>query len=202
MGQCCSCFRSRGGNSQATQNGIEMETHETNSCMCKSGKAGSGVTVSPKQNEDGTFSVSGNGSMIGSCALDCDTAYWEVIIGKNPSGCKLGVTRHSKVDNNLERGLIANETTWLFDESKHVLKEGDVVGLYWDQTDLPMLSFTVNGMQVPACAVSRVRPAQEIFPVVSVAGDSVLEVSFNATNFKTPPKSRKFSMIICATQLI
>jgi hypothetical protein len=179
-----------------------MEIIETNSCMCKSGKQGNGVVVSPKQQEDGTFRVSGTGSMIGSCALDCDTAYWEVIISKNPSECKLGVKKFSKGDGNLDGTLSVGDATWLFDDSKHPLKEGDVVGLYWDQTDLPMLSFTVNGQQVPACAVNRVRPAVDIFPVVSVSGDSVVEISFNASNFKTPPKSKKFSMIICATQLI
>ena len=32
------------------------------------------------------YSIEGSGTVIGSCALDCDTATWEVKLGKNPSG--------------------------------------------------------------------------------------------------------------------
>jgi len=43
----------------------------------------------------------------------------------------------------------------------------------------------------------------DVYPAVSVAGEGgTLEVSFNSADFKFPPTSKKFAMIVCATQLI
>lgn len=149
----------------------------------------------------GTFTVSGTGIMIGSCALDCDTGYWECVIVKEPEGCKVGIKKYTKSEQ-LTGLLKEEETAWLFDAAKHPLREGDVVGVYWDQTALPMLSFTVNGVQDPSISINRVRPAVDVYPACSVTGNSIVDMSFNSSNFKFPPTSKKFSMIICASQLI
>ena len=47
-------------------------------------------------NEDGIYTVSGKGTIIGSCALDCDTGYWECIVGENPEELQLGIRRYIK----------------------------------------------------------------------------------------------------------
>ena len=103
---------------------------------------------------------------------------------------------------NLDGVLENGDTVWLFDKSRHSLKSGDVVGFYWDQTALPMLSFTVNGEDMPSLSINRVRPAVDVFPSVSVKGKSTVTFCFNGDSFRHPPKSSKFAMIVCASQLI
>ena len=180
---------------------IELST-ESNQCLCKAGKFGNDVKVEPHVSDIGTFVVKGKGTLIGSCALDCDTGYWECLIGKNTSCINIWIKKYSKNDSLNEVLNNTGEGTWLFDMSKRPLKEGDVVGLYWDQTALPMLSFSLNGEPVPECSINRVRPAVDVYPAVSVDQDASVKIIFNSSHFKFPPKSKKFSMIICATQLI
>lgn len=98
--------------------------------------------------------------------------------------------------------LESGDKIWLFDNSKHSLKPGDIVGFYWDQTALPMLSFTVNGEDIPSLSINRVRPAVDVFPAVSVKGKSTVTFCFDGDSFRYPPKNRKFAMIVCASQLI
>ena len=47
-------------------------------------------------NGDGVYVVSGEGTVIGSCALDCDTGYWECIVGESPEELQLGIRRYNK----------------------------------------------------------------------------------------------------------
>ena len=125
-----------------------------NQCMCRTGKKGDSVAVSSGDME-GTYKISGRGSLIGSCALDCDVGYWECLIGKEPSGLQMGIKRFLKGDNLNEPLDPANSSVWLLDNGKHPLKEGDVVGIYWDQTALPMLSFSINGELKPELSINR-----------------------------------------------
>lgn len=202
MGCCCS--RSRKNEVDSGKSSVEMSTnaiHNKNACKC--GKSGKGVRITQADN----FHVEGSGTVLGSCILDCDTAYFEVKIGKNPSGTLVGVKRFdaknpstgildaqlNKDENNLD------SPSWYFKYDS--LKEGDVVGVYWDQTDLPMLSFTLNGNEIPSASINRIRPANEIYPAISL-DDSTAEIIFDGKNFNHPPKSRKFQMIVCATSLI
>ena len=82
------------------------------------------------------------------------------------------------------------------------LKEGDVVGIYWDQTDFPMLNFSVNGKMLQNYAINRIRPSSDIYPAVSVQSGSSCAFGFDGEHFKYPPSSNKFKMIVCATSLI
>ena len=40
--------------------------------------------------------MSGNGTIIGSCPLDCDTGYWECVVGEDPDGLQIGIKRYGK----------------------------------------------------------------------------------------------------------
>eukprot|EP01033_Poteriospumella_lacustris_P005141 gene5141-3665_t len=82
------------------------------------------------------------------------------------------------------------------------LKEGDVIGVYWDQTDLPMLSFTRNGQLLGQSCINRIRPSSEIFPAVSLAGASSVTVIFDDDGFRFPPLASKFKMILCSSSII
>lgn len=82
--------------------------------------------------------------MIGSCALDCDTATWEVKLGKNPSGVMVGVERFNKKNIKILAGFLndkENEADAFFlDHNGLDLKEGNkdnnnfvVDNYYYDQ---------------------------------------------------------------------
>lgn len=199
MGCCCA--------RQAREDEEHLELSESvvnDAVTCKSGPKGNNVVV-VKSSSANTNIVSGNGTMIGSCPLDGDTATWEVKVLKSSADVRIGIKRYNKKKpTSLEGGL--DDTTdadspswWLKDIA---LKEGDVIGVYWDQTDLPMLSFSLNGSLLSDCSVTRVRPANDVYPAVSVCGEGSCEVVFDGTHFQYPPISSKFKMIICSTSLI
>ena len=181
---------------------VELLEKASDAVCCKSGTKGENVSVTdiPKSC---AYSVEGSGTMIGSCCLDCDTAMWEVRVGKNPEGLKIGVKRCPKKAGDFNTHLDSEHDpaspSWHLSDTP--LKEGDVVGVYWDQTDLPMVSFSVNGKMVGFC-VTRIRPSQDIYPAVSVREGSTCDIVFSGKDFKFPPKSSKFQMIICASNLI
>ena len=196
MGPCLSCLKGKKSNEE---NDVELSS-TTNMCMCGSGLHGINVKFSLNEGTS-VINVTGSGTLIGSCGLDCDTGYWEVVIGKTPKNVAIGVKRYVK-GNSLDLTLSSKNGDWCMEADDLVFKEGDVVGIYWDQTDLPMLSFTLNGQPVSKCSITRVRPANDIYPAVSVTEGATCEVVFDAAYFKHPPPTKKFSMIVCATQLI
>lgn len=73
---------------------------------------------------------------------------------------------------------------------------------FFSVVDLPMLSFSLNGCDVPNASFLRIRPATDVLPAVSVQQGSTCEMIFDGQHFLFPPKSRKFKMIVCATSLI
>lgn len=168
--------------------------------LCRGGAKGPAVTAVPT---DKGYQVSGQGIFLGSCPLDCDIGRWEVIVDSDPGSVQIGLMRHRKTGD-LSNTLLdhkddAASPAWCLE---HALKVGDVVGVYWDQTDLPMVSFTVNGTLLPQAAVSRIRPANDIYPAVSVSGSGKVTVVFDEGGFAHPPLHGKFKMIICSTSLI
>lgn len=178
-----------------------LEKQDNDTMCCKSGEKGENVTVVPID-QSSAYTVEGSGTLIGSCCLDCDTAMWEVRVGKNPSGLKIGVKRCQKkspadLNTFLDSEHDPNSPSWFLSETE--LKEGDVVGVYWDQTDLPMVSFSVNG-KMASYSVMRIRPANDVFPAVSVRDGSTCDIVFSGKDFKHP--SKKFQAIICASSLI
>lgn len=91
-------------------------------------------------------------------------------IGKNPTNVRVGVKRFNvKKPTSLETtlGTDSDSESWYF-KADQELKTGDVIGVYWDQTDLPMLSFCLNGKDVPSASQLRIRPTIDILPAVSV----------------------------------
>lgn len=82
-----------------------------NVMACKKGSAGAKVKVAVDGN---VIEVGGNGTLLGSYALECDSAYWEVKIGPNPSNIRIGVKRFdSKSPVSLEDGLADEEGSFI-----------------------------------------------------------------------------------------
>lgn len=173
------------------------------------------------------------GIMLGSCSLDCDVAYWEVKIIKNKtnnedkdesknsgSGIGIGLKKFQAKNPVPLTGFISNSDndgkgaspSWSLNtvhlgKSKEKeltdFKEGDIIGVHWDQTDFPMVSFTLNGNFLPNASITRIRPAQDIYPAISIHGSNqIVEVVFDSANFTHKPLSSKFGGIICASSLI
>ena len=139
---------------------------------------------------------------MGSCSLDCDTAFWEVVVGKNPSGLKIGVKRFQPKKPSPLTGELDPKSgdAWILEGVE--LNEGDVIGVCWDQTDLPMLSFCRNGEFLSSGAITRIRPSNDLYPAISLSQDTTCEVIFNGDSFIKASPLPKFKMIVCATSLI
>jgi hypothetical protein len=203
MGCLFSIFRRKREEDDVT---IELGSATNAAVTCKCGVYGPQIktVVDPVTH---ITRVEGSGTALGSCALDCDTGYWEVKLGANPAGVTIGVKRYNAKKASPLTGSLKDggDDNFIFvPPSSTVLKAGDVVGVYWDQTDLPMLNFTVNGIEIPSASIMRIRPAQDILPAISLdAGtNSSVEFIFDGNHFCYPPKSGKFKMIVCATSLI
>jgi hypothetical protein len=210
MGCCCSKRRD-----EEDDDVIELSTATNDAVSCKLGKFGSKVKVIQDVTNN-RYKVSGIGTAIGSCPLECDSAYWEVVVGDNPEGVFIGVKRfHEKrhgtkvLDGFLDDPVPTPETptdgnviidSWYMKEVS--VKKGDVIGIYWDQIDLPMLCFSLNGVPQQNSAITRVRPTANIYPAVSIKEGSTCEITFDGTSFVHVPKSSRYSAIVCATSLI
>lgn len=202
MGACFGCLKKKDAEETVE---VSSNQNPVASVTCKIGLKGPSVKIS-LDSASNIYSVSGNGTAIGSCSLDCDTAYWEVIVGPNPAGVKIGIKRHNlKKQSPLPDGPLDGQTdgefpSWVLQDDS--LQEGDVVGVHWDQTDLPMLSFTKNGVLLDRESVNRVRPAIDVVPAVSVQEGSSCQVVFDGNSFKQKANGSRFKMIVCATNLI
>mmetsp|Transcript_16923 Transcript_16923/g.25522 ORF Transcript_16923/g.25522 Transcript_16923/m.25522 type:complete len:201 (+) Transcript_16923:132-734(+) len=200
MGSCLSAVFGKGSKGETNV----LETTTNAATTCKLGLKSNNITAGLNRDTN-TYSLSGKGSAIGSCALDCDTAFWEVHVGKNPAGLKIGVKRFnpkkpSSLDGELDGSGEGDSPSWCL--SGVDLKEGDVIGICWDQTDLPMLSFLVNGEMNMSSSITRIRPANDIYPAVSIDSGSTCDLVFDGNHFKKAPQNSKFTMIVCASSLI
>ena len=193
---------------------MEMQDSVTNATVvCRAGKKGDHVSVKEDHSCSG-YSISGTGTMVGSCALECDIAYWEVILGKNPSKVRIGIKRYNPKkavalnDHSIDQPLdkTKKDTHWLLDPEALgkdvVLKEGSIVGVHFDQSDFPMLSFTVDGKLHSNASVTRIRPTQDLIAAVSVEEGGTATVIFNEDGFKQKPWAGKFKAIVASTNLI
>jgi hypothetical protein len=204
MGCCCS--------KRNLQKSIELQTamNSMNEAVtCKCGIAGENVNIhrNSSNNSYTLQSLQGSSIAIGSCSLECDTAMWEVRVGKHPENVSIGVKRWNKKNSIKDLNGDLNDDTvndnisaWIL--KGVTLKENDIVGIYWDQTDLPMLTFSLNGEPLLDAAIIRIRPSNDVYPAVSVANGASCDFIFDGKYFSFPPKSSKFKMIVCATSLI
>ena len=71
---------------------IEIASTTNAAVTSKLGKHGENVKIQVDP-ASGYFLVKGRGSAVGTCVLECDSAYWEVKIGDNPNGVCVGIKR-------------------------------------------------------------------------------------------------------------
>ena len=86
--------------------------------------------------------------------------------------------------------------SWVFDGKVEV---GDIVGVAFGQSDLPNLSFTVNGKALSAFDVRKI--GGTVYPVVSVGGGAVIKVIFESDEFANSPP-HGFSALMVAQSML
>jgi hypothetical protein len=185
----------------------ELSTATNAAVTCKCGPVGEAVVFS-HDSASNSYEVRGNGTALGSCALDCDCARWEVAIEEKSSSASVlvGVKRYNKKSpTDLSTSLDSCQQdsispSWILNGVD--VNPGDVIGVYWDQTDLPMLSFTLNGNLVHQASINRIRPSNDVYPAVSISGNAKCRLVFDETSFKYPSIASKFKMIICSQSII
>jgi hypothetical protein len=117
-----------------------------------------------------------------------------------PGKLSIGVARKLN-QNELEAGIgeacaDGIERWWTM---KAFLKESDVIGVAFGQSDLPNLSFTKNGKPLPSEDVKKIGGL--VYPVIGVTGDAVVQVMFESNDFEHPPPSR-FSPLMVAQSVL
>lgn len=81
-----------------------------------------------------------------------------------------------------------------------VVREGDVIGMTFSHSDVPMLTMSLNGVPVPGATAKRVRGTA--YPACHVSGGAVLQFAFTEDNFQHTPPNPKFGAIVPAASLI
>ena len=187
----CSCF---GGEDE------EDDQLLADSTTCKVGYTSKKLSIT--SNDDNSHSICGNGIVLGSCALDCDSAYWEVKIKSNAKSVRIGLVRYDPKN----KGSPPKDLDYKMDlnhkDTKENLKAGDVVGIKWDQTDMPMVVFTINGKIINHAIITRIRPSINIYPAVLLEDGGECDLLFARSLFRFKPESPKFDQIICAKSII
>lgn len=198
MGACFDCFKKK---DEKETTDVEISSTTNSAVLCKVGLFGDQIKVKDNTARK-SYIVEGSGTMIGSCTLDCDTAFWEIVVGKNPEGLRIGIKRYNAKKKAPLTGALdtKSDDAWYLEDIKY--QEGDVIGVCWDQTDLPMVSFCHNGVLLGTGAINRIRPSIDLYPAISLQNGATCEVIFDGESFMKAPPSNKFKMIVCATSLI
>ena len=225
MGCCCSSEES----ADTAIEEVELETRNVAN-MPKIGLHSKHMKIA--RIDHGLFKIKGKGVALSSCMLEADIAYWEVVIPSSSSrtsgkeNVMVGVSRFMKNqkgtpildtpvdftavnecgDNNVSVKALPTQQVpfWGMPVSIHNHEKDTVVGVHFDQTDLPMLSFTVNDELQFSKSINRIKPSQNLYVSVSIPDGCENEciVIFDDAHFKGKPSANKFGPLICSSSLI
>ena len=134
--------------------------------------------------------VGGSGTVRGNAPLDQDRCYWEVAVVSSIGGASfsVGIARPfagdqlSALDGQLELhgpqswALRVNDVT-----STVIAADGDTIGVAFDQSDVAVLEFFLNGQLIPDATVRGCGIRGPIAPAVSVGPGAKLRANFTHT---------------------
>eukprot|EP00656_Telonema_subtile_P035815 TRINITY_DN3976_c0_g1_i2.p1 TRINITY_DN3976_c0_g1~~TRINITY_DN3976_c0_g1_i2.p1 ORF type:complete len:185 (+),score=21.66 TRINITY_DN3976_c0_g1_i2:173-727(+) len=141
--------------------------------------------------------MSGEGTCLGGCCLHQDRAYFEVKIVKNEGSFQIGVANR-RTDKEKALGEDPN-LSWVF-QSHPKLAAGDVIGVAYDQADVPCINFFHNGKLMEN--ERQVGMKGEVYPAISVTGGAEMQVNFTH-QFEYPPGNPyEYSGLIQSQSLI
>lgn len=150
----------------------------------RAGKRGTQVKV--KESTAG-ISVLGDGTLLASVMVEQDAAYWEVTLSEKGTICHAGVA-YARSGQLLDAQIGDGESSWAIDLVSAGFETGDVLGVAFGQDDIPNLRFFRNGDLLDHSTVQRIRG--EVYPAVSIGGDTSLMVIFDPKNFAHTPPGR------------
>lgn len=220
MGLCCSCYKllfyTDAGASDTTQNVPRVVVNPQ--------IIGRDVNL-----KAGTI-VSGTGGAIVTVALEQEASFWELeVIDAGENGrCQIGVSRllnerklsqrlHDAESWTLDFSLQCDEAKVAFgspnsdtvsrdkcevpvDDHGFTAKKGDVIGVTFSQSEMPMLALYKNGKILENATVKKIKGV--VFPVLYVSGGCIMQLKFSNDEFQFPLKNSKFIPIVKAIGLI
>jgi hypothetical protein len=206
VGRLLACFRALlsvlgGGSGEAVPVELrDLEAAAPRSCHCDTQQHGAAAQVS-------RFCVSGCGTALATTLVEQEAAYWEVEVVTAGSFC-VGLAAPARAPQDrarLEVALGDGVRSWALRSSAvdPPLAPGDVVGVYFDQRDVPTLKFNVNGDWSRVDEHKFCKGVKgDVRPAVSVDKGAILKFRFSA--FKFPPSGEyaKFGPIIAARSVI
>lgn len=161
---------------------------------------GTQVTIS-------NFTIGGVGAVIADAGLHQGRAYWEIKVVDFPDEARLGagVCKKELPESGYYNSALlssADGTAWtqVFGEQGVQVKPGDLIGVAYDQSDLPLLAFFVNGNKAAEILV-RGRGSL-LFPVFCVSGGAKVHLNFGPEKFDSTAVPTGFSGIIKAVDLV
>lgn len=134
-----------------------------------------------------SYIVAGTGTCLVNTTLLQEKTYFEISLNQLGSFC-IGVTLD--MTSSFDGSLSTREGSYCLNSAKveNTWAEGDTIGFYYDLSGVrTVMSFTINGVSVPACTISNIKG--EVWPAVSVAGGAVLSANFGKQPWKFPPTS-------------
>lgn len=192
---------------------LPSPTHDMGCCLSKAGSGSAGgeealelpeVGIPPNAKgkdvevDAATLSMRGTGSALASAPIEQDQAYWEVHVLEpgEASRVRVGVSRRLK-EQELSRELedTAEDAPRVWSFQHDGLRAGDVIGVTFGQSDLPNLSFALNGSPQPTFDVKKIGGL--VYPVFSVARGAAIRVVFDPDKFEQqPPPTAKPLMVV------
>lgn len=193
-----SCFERILGKIQRERDAVELNQMQNShpACICDQKQKGTQVQVS-------RYCVSGEGTALATVDVEQAAAFWEVeVVAQGKFRVGLAQKARSKEDLKRLDGQIGDKVrSWAIGSTSLDLKEKDVIGVYFDQRELPTLKLTLNGEWIDEQRFVKGIKG-EVRPAVSVSGGAMLTFKFDAHSFKFPPKEKQFTSIIPSRSII
>eukprot|EP00941_MAST-03F_sp_MAST-3F-sp1_P005700 g5700.t1 len=147
------------------------------------------------------FVIIGDGTALANAALHQSRAYWEVKV-LEAGDFSIGVSHRLKPEHlNGQLGDNSRHSWGLrVDGNSGLLaKTGDIFSVSLDQSEIPVLHFSLNGVRLENRSIRGIRGL--VFPAMSVTNGSRLDANFGPTAFvHEPPKG--FAGIIRAQDIL
>lgn len=152
-----------------------------------------------------SFAVSGEGTALASSSVEQERAYWEVRVLK-PGAIRVGVSQLQAKQALASALQAAGPLSWSVDAAVGAraggggssgggggCKEDDVVGVAFDQSEKPVVRFTLNGEPQPAWTLQGVKGT--VYPAVSVGDGAICDCCFSSGLFDYTPPDRHTAII-------
>lgn len=211
MGACCSCCGA-GDDGEMEAKELELQQREARKALSISKKM-SAPTVRTNDR-----SATGNGLALVSVSLDQDAAYWEWHIsiagGSVVDNILFGVSsrkdqkffesKDEEKSSQDEDPCQANGTQWMRCVE---VRDGDVVGIAMQQSDLPMLQLMLNGEILHLSSINRFKGIvypSILLPAQSDDDSTKLSVDFvpSEEEFKFSAPGAKYVPIMVARSIV